>query len=149
MKKLLIIGIPVFLIQVVVIYFIAVKVLAKPSSESPVEPAKTEKPAAESAEPNLFVVNDIIINPAGTNGSRFLLVTIGIDVSTPEALLEITKKEVQVRDILNTVLTSKSLTELVDVAQREQLRVEINKKLVDVVSSGKVKNIYFSKFIIQ
>ncbi|HVN48865.1 MAG TPA: flagellar basal body-associated FliL family protein [Bacteroidota bacterium] len=149
-QKILMIGVPVFILQVVVIYFLMVKVIAKPSASSePALSAGTEKAVAESAELNLFVVKDIIINPAGTNGGRFLLATIGVDVNSPEALQELNKKEVQVRDVLNTVLTEKTLPQLIDVTQRGQLRTEMGKKIGDILVSGKVKNIYFSKFIIQ
>ncbi len=148
LQKILMIGVPIFILQVIVIYFLMAKFIAKPAVSS--EPTSSSgKTATESADPNLFVVKDIIINPAGTSGSRFLLATIGIDVSSPDALQELTKKEVQVRDVLNTVLTEKTLPQLIDITQHEQLRMEIGKKIGDIIVSGKVKNIYFSKFIIQ
>ena len=150
LQKILMIGVPMFILQVIVIYFLMAKFISKPSAGAETATASvTEKAGAESADPNLLVVKDIIINPAGTNGGRFLLATIGIDVSTPEALQELNKKEVQVRDVLNTVLTEKTLPQLIDITQREQLRTEIAKKIGDIVIVGKVKNIYFSKFIIQ
>jgi flagellar protein FliL len=150
MQKILMIGVPMFLVQVVVVYFLMAKFIGKPStnSESSTAPT-TEKTNVESAESNLMVIKDIIVNPAGTNGSRFLLATIGVDLNSPEALQELNKKEVQVRDVLNTVLTEKTLPQLIDITQREQLRTEIAQKLGVLITVGKVKNIYFSKFIIQ
>jgi flagellar protein FliL len=148
LKKLLIIGVPMFIVQVIVVYFLIAKFVLKPAAGAETATASaTEK--AESADPNLLVIKDIIINPAGTNGGRFLLATIGIDVSSPEALVELNKKEVQVRDVLNTVLTEKTLPQLIDVTLREQLRTEIAKKIGEIINIGKVRNIYFSKLIIQ
>jgi flagellar FliL protein len=150
MQKILMIGVPVFIVQVIIVYFLMAKFMSKPAAGAETAATSaTEKVGTESAEPNLLVVKDIIINPAGTNGGRFLLATIGIDVNSPEALVELNKKEVQVRDVLNTVLTEKTLPQLIDITQREQLRTEIAKKMGDIINTGKVRNIYFSKFIIQ
>ena len=95
------------------------------------------------------MVKDLIVNPAGTNGTRFLLTTVGFEVTTPETQKELEAKEVQVRDILNTVLTGKGLDELVDVSQRETLRAEIAEKINALLKNGTLSSVYFSKFIIQ
>lgn len=154
-KKLIIIGIPIFVVQLAVIYFLAVKFIA-PSSAAPAK--ESGKEAAKSAEhkegsgveeQNIFVVKDVIVNPAGTNGTRFLLTTVGFEVSSPECEKELEKKEVQVRDALNTVLTSKGLDELVGVEQREALRAEVAKKVGEILRTGSLSKVYFSKFIIQ
>ena len=150
-QKLIIIGVPLFLVQLVLVYFIAVKFLGN-KSEAVANEKAAETAAAESSESeqtNLFIVKDVIINPAGTNGGRFLLTTVGIEVTTPESVKELEKKELQVRDILNSILTSKSISELVDVSQREALRGEIAKNVGALLRSGKMKNVYFSKYIIQ
>jgi flagellar FliL protein len=154
-KKLIAIGVPVFLVQLVVVYFLAAKFMSPSSQGSPAQnqpPTEAVKGSAnpkEAAEPNLYTIKDIIINPAGTNGSRFLLVTMAFEFDSPGALQEMGKKEVQVRDALNTILTSKTLLELVDVNKREALRVEISKRISGFISTGTLKNVYFSKFIIQ
>jgi flagellar FliL protein len=94
-------------------------------------------------------VKDLIVNPAGTNGTRFLLTTIGLEVTTPEALRELESKDVMVRDALNTILTSKDLLTIVNVDGRETIRKEIEKKVGSILRGGVLTNVYFSKFIIQ
>jgi flagellar FliL protein len=149
LKKLVLFGVPVFLVQLVAIYFLMSRFIS-PSSAAPKEGAKPAEVKEQAEHPvNIFVVKDIIVNPAGTNGTRFLLTTIGFEVSTPEAQKELERKEVQVRDVLNSILTSKGLDELVSVEQRETLRVEISQKVSEMVKSGSLANVYFSKFIIQ
>lgn len=158
-KKLILIGVPVFLVQLVVIYFVVAKFIA-PSATTSKETGKTEetKEHAKTAggeaggEPgiqNIFVVKDMIVNPAGTNGTRFLLTTVGFEISNSEGKKELEGKEVQLRDALNTVLASKGLDELIDMSLREDLRLEILRKVGDLVKSGNLTNVYFSKFIIQ
>ncbi len=151
LKKLIAIGIPVFIAQFVAIYFIAGKMMGNPSSSAaPLATAKAaEQHSAAPEADQLYVVKDLIVNPAGTNGTRFLLTTIGFEVTTAEARQELETKDVQLRDVLNSILTSKALPELVNVDQRPKLRDEIMEKVSALVKTGTMKNVYFSKFIIQ
>ena len=148
--KLAIIGVPVFLVQLAVVYFLVVKFVAPPAGAAPAEPAKAAetKESADGAK-SIFVVKDVIVNPAGTNGTRFLLTTVGFEINNAEREKDLEKKEVQVRDVLNTVLTSKGLDELVRPDQREALRKEIFQKVGEMLPAGTLTNVYFSKFIIQ
>jgi flagellar FliL protein len=149
--KLVIIGIPVFLVQLAVVYFLVAKFVAPSSGGgAPAEPPKAAetKETAEAAK-SIFVVKDVIVNPAGTNGTRFLLTTVGFEINGVEKEKELEKREVQVRDVLNSILTSKGLDELVKIDQRETLRKEIFQKVGELLPAGTLTNVYFSKFIIQ
>jgi flagellar basal body-associated protein FliL len=158
-KKMLMIGIPLFIVQLVAIVVILKMFVftSGPSTAASHGATKTEESAkgeegghgAEGAVQNIFVVKDVIVNPAGTNGTRFLLTTVGFEVSSPEAQKELEAREVQVRDVLNSVLTSKGLDELVDPAQREALRNEISERVGANLRNGSLTSVYFSKFIIQ
>ncbi|MBW7886935.1 MAG: flagellar basal body-associated FliL family protein [Bacteroidetes bacterium] len=148
LKKILIIGIPIILIQSVLLYFIFAKFVApSASSAKPVEIKEEVKSEASPAQ--VIVVKDIIVNPAGTNGTRFLLTTIGLEVPTIEVKGELEQKEIQTRDVLNTILTNKNLEELSSPMFKESLRKEITDKINTMLRSGKISNVYFSKFIIQ
>jgi len=149
-KKILMIGIPIFVVQLAIVYFLMAKFVVSPAhADGAAAKPEDETQKTESTTQNIFLIKDVIVNPAGTNGTRFLLTTVGIEVSTPEAQQELEKKEVQVRDMLNSILTSKELSELVSIEQREILRGEISKKVGEMIKTGKLRNVYFSKFIIQ
>ena len=148
--RLAIIGIPVFLVQLAAVYFLVAKFVAPSAPTSQAEPAKvTEQKESSDQAKSIFVVKDVIVNPAGTNGTRFLLTTVGFEVNGADREKDLEKKEVQVRDVLNTILTSKGLDELVKVEQRDQLRKEISQKVGEMLPPGALTNVYFSKFIIQ
>ena len=148
--KLVIIGVPLFLVQLAAVYFLVAKFVA-PAAAAPAggEPAKAaeQKDAAEAK--SIYVVKDVIVNPAGTNGTRFLLTTVGFEINGVEREKEVEKMEVQVRDVLNTILTSKGLEDLSGNEQREALRKEILQKVGAMLPAGTLTNVYFSKFIIQ
>ncbi len=148
-KKILIIGGPIILVQIVLLYFIFAKFIAPGMSSQPQAKEEAHGESAAPEQTQVMVIKDIIVNPAGTNGTRFLLTTIGLEIPSPELKLELEAKEVQTRDILNTILTSKGLDELTAPQFKELLRKEILEKLNSTLTKGKIKNIYFSKFIIQ
>jgi flagellar protein FliL len=169
LKKLIMFGVPLFIVQLVLVYFLITKVLA-PAPASSAEPehstssessekekgkkshgseGKEGKEGEGGGDGKIYVVKDLIVNPAGTNGTRFLLTTVGFEVTTPEALKDIESKDMMVRDALNTILTSKDLASLVNVEGRELLRKEIQEKVGVFVHDGELSNVYFSKFIIQ
>lgn len=148
-KKIVTIGVPIILIQVVLLYFLFVKFIAPGMSSQTQAKDETHEEGAVADQTQVLVIKDIIVNPAGTNGTRFLLTTVGLEIPSPELKLELEAKEVQTRDILNTILTSKGLDELTAPQFKEMLRKEILEKLNSTLIKGKIKNIYFSKFIIQ
>jgi len=116
MKNILMFGVPLFILQIVVIYFLMVKLVYPATANHATEaPAVEEAAKAEPEEQQIFVVKDLIVNPAGTNGTRFLLTTVGFEIGTQEARQELEKKEVQVRDLLNTILASRGLDQLISV----------------------------------
>ncbi len=162
LKKVLLIGVPAFLVQLVLVYFLTARFLVPLSLQnaaaiSPAHATQThatspdvaEETAAEPQEEFVFVIKDLIINPAGTNGQRYLLTTIGFNLSSEEARKEMEKKEMAVRDALNSILTSKTMEDLIDVSKRELLRQEIFQRGKELVKSGKLTSVYFSKYIIQ
>ncbi|MEI7907191.1 MAG: flagellar basal body-associated FliL family protein [Bacteroidota bacterium] len=144
-KKVLIIGIPIIVVQIVLLYFLFIKFVAPGMTAQP----HVKEEASVPDQTQVMVIKDIIVNPAGTNGTRFLLTTVGLEIPSAELKAELETKEVQTRDILNTILTSKGLDELTAPQFKEQLRKEILEKLNSKLTKGKIKNIYFSKFIIQ
>lgn len=151
-QKILMIGIPIVLVQVVLMYFVFVKFIAPSMSQPQHGAAASEHEAAPEGKDEatqVLVIKDLIINPAGTNGTRFLLTTVGLEVPSVEIKTELEQKEIQTRDILNSVLTSKGLDELTIPEFKESLRKEILEKLNANLKTGKIKNVYFSKFIIQ
>jgi len=149
-KKLIAFGAIIFVVQFVTLYFITAKVL-RPISDGAAGKTLQEETKKEGipVEPQVFLIKDIIINPAGTNGTRFLLVTVGFEVDNPPGIGGLEKKEVEIRDILNSVLMAKGLKELADVEKREALRDEIAEKVGGIVKETPLKHVYFSKFIIQ
>lgn len=106
--------------------------------------------ASRSNSPGeLYSVENLVINPAGTKGTRFLMTTIVFEIGAPSVVEELRRREAQVRDVLLTLLSSKTVEELVDVEARDALRDELRDAVLAMVPRGQVGSVYFSQYVIQ
>ena len=83
----------------------------------------------KEAANNIYMIEQIIVNPAGTGGRRFLSTSIGFDLDNTDLHAVLEDKEVVVRDALITILSSQTVPELSDFKQRERLRKLIRLKV--------------------
>lgn len=171
--KIILIGLPIFIIQLVVVYFITANILLskyqkaldeKKTKKERVKTGETatEDPSAtaeestdEEGEPkkevgkNIYSVDDMIVNPANTNGQKLLLISLGIDLPSKEALDKFKEKDVLVKDAVIGILSSKSVDELDNYQLRDTLKLQLIKQIKAKIPNTKINDIYFPKFIIQ
>ena len=123
------------------------KELEKKKTELKKEPPK-EKPKGDIIG-QIYAIENIIVNPAGSNGERFVKVSIGLEMGGAKLDQELKKRDVQLRDILIGIFTSKTIEEITNPAKRGDLREEIKGKINSLLVSGKIRNIYFTDLVIQ
>lgn len=182
--KGVLIGIPLFILHTIAIYFITANLLVNKQLEAVhKKEAELDKKlkamqkttqnaeghAAESAllpfdSPEeleedegvkrefgkyLYNIDKLVINPAGTGGSKILLTSLAIDVPAVKYQQLLTEKKVIVQDAVISVLTSKPVQILDNPAYRDSIKIEIGKKIKSKVGGLRMNNIYFSEYIIQ
>jgi flagellar FliL protein len=108
-----------------------------------------EHGSGEGDKSDVFLVEDLIVNPAGTGGRRFLSTSIGFELSSPKASDLFEKREAIVRDALITILSSQSIPELSDFKQREKLRKLIELRVEKLLHTDEVAAVYFTEFVLQ
>lgn len=159
--KVFLIGLPVFIIQLVIVYFVTANILlSKIEGSKDVKPNKDAK-QEQSAEAKkdsiakrvelgkyIYNIDDIICNVAETNG-RLLLVSIGFDLGSQEQLELVKSKQILVQDITISVLSAKNIAQLSNVAYRDTIKTEISKNVLAAVPKTNINDIYFYKYIIQ
>jgi flagellar FliL protein len=107
-------------------------------------------PSEKKSEPGeVFNVSDLLVNPAGTGGRRYLKAAAAIEVSDPKALKELTLRNAQVRDLLIRELSSRTLEELTDPTAKEETRQTLVDELNEIAGAGKVSNIFFTEYVVQ
>lgn len=149
-KTVIVLGVMQILIAAGV--FVAIKFLILPKMPVSGE-AQEETNAAlvEKKEPGeIHLIENILVNPAGTNGTRYLSTSIGLEVAKSEESSEHFKEITPiVRDILIAVLSSKSLEDLGSAAGRDAIRKEILDRVNLSIAPDSVYKIYFVDYVLQ
>jgi len=108
-----------------------------------------EQPGKQTVPKFIYTIENIIINPAETQGRRLMLTSVGFGVNE-ESQVEILKKnEVILKDVIITALSSKTIAVLSSINYRDSLRNEIKIIAKKKVPHAKIQDVYFSRYIIQ
>ncbi len=97
----------------------------------------------------VYAIKDIVVNPAGTGGSRFLSVSFGFELESPDLAHEFESREIVVRDALITILSSKTVTQLTDARQKEIMRYQIKKRISRLLETDELAAVYYTDFVLQ
>ncbi len=97
----------------------------------------------------MFPLETFTVNLLSESGKRYLKVDMTLEMEGEELSPELEEKKPVFRDIIIRQLTSKSLEEISTTQGKEKLKdgiiTDLNKRLKD----GKIKNIYFTSFVVQ
>ena len=115
------------------------------------EAAKKEKnPMGKELPPKemgtLYGLESFLVNIGSDQGSKFLQAQMELELSDAAVQDEITRKKPAVRDAVILLLSSRTFNELKDVAGIKKLRTDIIKSINNLLTSGKVKEVYFTQF---
>ncbi len=112
---------------------------------------KKEEPVSDTPGP-IFEFDPIVVNISGTQGTRYLKVTAGVELDKQALEAEMTSRKIQFTDILNRICSSKTLKEIDDPAARLDIKREIKARFNEVLRKGKngnIKAVFFSDFVVQ
>ncbi|CAM3323137.1 flagellar basal body-associated FliL family protein [Rhodothermus bifroesti] len=90
-----------------------------------------------------------IVNPAGTNGTRYLMVNIGLESNKADVLEEVKEKEVVIRDIVLKLLSQRTVEELADIQLRTPIKEALRDTINSVLRKGKIDRLYFTQYVLQ
>lgn len=96
-----------------------------------------------------YRIDPLIVNPADSNGERYLKATISLEAYDPELLKEIEKRLPQIKNQINNVLSSKTIEQIQTSEAREKLRREIQNRVNGLLLTGRISNVYFEEFVYQ
>ncbi|MBU0474903.1 MAG: flagellar basal body-associated FliL family protein [Bacteroidetes bacterium] len=159
--KIILFGVPAFIVQLILVYFITANILMnKAGGTTPAvhgeEVATEETSKAEGGEGEagksgqfIYAIDEIIVNPAKTNGRQLLLTSLAFDMPSEASKAELEGKDFLVKDMIISVLSGKTTKDLSDIEQRDSLRNEIATKIEGFLPDIKINKVYFSKFILQ
>ena len=119
-------------------------ILAKKKAESrPV--AKVD----EKAAPITHEFQNIVLNPAGSGGTRFLMVSAAFELKDGGIDQLMKDHEPEVRDRILALLGKKTIEELTEISHREAIKKEVLDAIVPIFPKGAVLRVFFPQFVIQ
>lgn len=97
----------------------------------------------------MYPLEQFLVNLLSETGSRYLKMTINIELSAETLTPEIDQKKPLLRDIVIRILTSKTYEDISTAKGKERLKDEIATKINETLRDGYVKNVFFTDFIVQ
>lgn len=117
---------------------------AKAAKDAPKEGTGSEaNPAA------LYTVDNLVMNPAGTSGTRFIMVTVAIQLAEVAQVDALKQRDAELRDLIVGLFSRKTVDELADAARRDSLRAEVTAVVSPLVPRNALRRVFFPQFVIQ
>lgn len=132
-------------------FFLEPKLLGTPApAENSAVDGAAEKNESESLPPGTMVsMEPFVVNLADPMGRRYLKVTMDVEAVDEKAAQELTVALPRIKDALLLLLSSKTFADISSMDQKIELKNDIVDRLNLIVGKGKVRNVYFTEFVVQ
>ena len=101
------------------------------------------------AAPPMYQLDNLVMNPAGSGGSHFLLMSVALQVKDAASIEVLKGRDAELRDTILRIFSRKNIDQLSDINSRDQFAAELTTVLGTVFGNGIVTKIYFPQFVIQ
>ena len=117
-------------------------------SEQPSDQQES-KTAPEPDVGQIFTMDPFVVNLNEPGGKRYLKSKIELEFVDEGVRLELDSRLPQLRDVILMHLSSKALDEIQSVDGKIELKNALIKRINQVLKQGKIRNLYFTQFVIQ
>lgn len=100
-------------------------------------------------EKKLVELSNIIVNPAGSQGTRFLMTSVAISVGSEDAQKLLNERQVELRDRITSILETQTMAQLTAPGERDSLKVRITQVVSAIVGPKVPLKVYLPQFVIQ
>jgi len=97
----------------------------------------------------LYTVDNLVMNPAGTGGTRFIMVTVAIQLGEVAQVEALKQRDAELRDLIVGLFSRKTVDELADATRRDSLRAEVTAVVSPLVPRKAMRRVFFPQFVIQ
>jgi flagellar FliL protein len=130
----------------------AAEQLADPHGKKAKKKKKTDK-KGEEGKPTVYKLDNLIVNPADSQGQRFLMCTVAVTSDDPHALDVLREHEIELRDHVITLLSHKTMDRLTSEGARDTLRAELLNTVIKPVLGADAEDtelkVYLPQFVVQ
>jgi len=113
---------------------------------------ETTIPEAEDEQegpPIMMDIDNMTVNLADTDQSRFLRAKIKLEVRSEEAKAKVSENIVQVNDLIITLLASKKFSEIRTPQGKYALKEDLVYRLNRVIGGNPIKKVFLGDFVVQ
>ena len=111
--------------------------------------AETHDAAHEEVTGKFLELENLLVNPAGSRGDRFLMVSVAFEVPDEEALEHLHEREIQIRDVVSATLEARSLDDLTYPGARDDLKTDLLEVVKPLCGGMEWVRVYLPRFVIQ
>ncbi|HYC32882.1 MAG TPA: flagellar basal body-associated FliL family protein [Gemmatimonadales bacterium] len=122
---------------------------AHAAGEESEESAEEAEGHGAGGEGKIFRIDNLIVNPAGSEGSRFLMTTVAIEVETEAQEAKLRERDVQVRDLVVSRLESRTMGMLTQPFARDSIKRQLAEAMTEVLGPRARVRVYLPQFVIQ
>ncbi len=97
----------------------------------------------------MYPLDKFTVNLMSENGRRYLVVKMNLEEDSEELTPELDKKTPMIRDIVISILSSKTVEEITTAKGKEKLKEEIIAQINRHLDDGEIRHVYFTEFVIQ
>jgi len=140
------------LTQFVLIPRIKAAVLQQGKPSEPAKATQHEKPREKKAEgkaPITYEFSNIVVNLAGSGGTRYLKTSFTVLGSKPDLPQVLNENKNQLLDVAITVLGSKTMADLESPGSKNLVRNDLVESFNQALKDRVVDQLYFTEFVVQ
>jgi flagellar FliL protein len=94
-------------------------------------------------------IENLVLNPAGSGGTRFLMVTATFELRDGSIEQQMKDHDAEVRDHILAMLGKKTVEQLSDITLRESMKQEVLAAVATLFPKDAVRKVFFAQFVIQ
>ncbi|WP_353662360.1 flagellar basal body-associated protein FliL [Hydrogenimonas sp. SS33] len=110
---------------------------------------KHKRKSEDLAVGPMYPLDKFTVNLMSDNGTRYLVVKMNLEEDGEELTPELDKKTPMIRDIIISILSSKTVEEITTAKGKEKLKEEIINQINKHLDDGEIRHVYFTEFVIQ
>ena len=112
-------------------------------------PTAEQEAELEDAMSETYAMDTFVVNLNDPGGKRYLKTNIELEYVSETLGEELARRLPQLRDLILLLLSSKGLDDIQSVDGKIALRRELIQRINQTLTSGKIRNLYFTQFVIQ
>lgn len=96
-----------------------------------------------------YEIKELVVNPADTDGTRYLVFSIGLEVRNSKDIDALEQREVVIKDAILTMLARRNVQELASIDDRNEIKQEMGIMINQILGKRAVRNLFFTQYVMQ